>query len=130
MPSQSLESSIADVVAQAVTQVANLIKADLIAQLQTTAPSSSARVASPRQPRQLAAPKKKPGRPAKGSSDSADAVAQVFQAIKQRPGLRTEEAYKLLPLSPDAIKKALAKLRETDRVKVKGIKRAAAYTAK
>jgi hypothetical protein len=98
--------------------------------LKPTAPSSSARVVSPRQPRQLAAPKKKPGRPAKGAPGSADAVAQVFAAIQKRPGLRTEEAYKLLPLSPDAIKKALATLRETDRVKVKGIQRAAAYTAK
>ena len=130
MPGQSLEASIANVIAQAVTQVANLIKADLIAQLQTTAPSSSARVASPRQPRQLAAPKKKPGRPAKGSPGLDEAVAQVFQAIQKRPGLRTEEAYKLLPLTPEVIKKALAKLRETNRVKVKGIKRAAGYTAK
>ena len=130
MPGQSLEASIANVIAQAVTQVANLIKADIIAQLQPTAPSSSARVVSPRQPRPLAAPKKKPGRPAQRTPGLDDAVAQVFQAIKQRPGLRTEEAYKLLPLTPEVIKKALAKLRETKRVKVKGIKRAAAYTAK
>jgi hypothetical protein len=130
MPGQSLEASITDVIAQAVAQVANLIKADLIAQLQPTAPSSTARVASRRQPRQLAAPKKKPGRPAQPTPGLDNAVAQVFQAIQKRPGLRTEEAYKLLPLAPDVIKKALARLRETKRVKVKGIKRAAAYTAK
>lgn len=46
MPGQSLEVSIADVIVQAVTHVANLIKADIVAQLQSTAPSSSARIAS------------------------------------------------------------------------------------
>jgi hypothetical protein len=130
MPRQSLEASISDVIAEAVAQVANLIKADIIAQLQPTTPSSTARVTSPRAAGQLVAPKRKPGRPTKGTSGLDAAVAQVFQAIQKQPGLRTEEAYKLLPLAPDVIKKALAKLRETKRVKVKGIKRAAAYTAK
>ena len=129
MPGQSIEASIADVIAQAVAQVAHLIKADIIAQLQTTAPASTARVASSRQARQLPAPKKKPGRPARSAGSDA-AVTQVFEAIQKRPGLRTEDMYKMLPLTPDAIKKALAKLRESGRVKLKGIKRAAAYTAK
>jgi hypothetical protein len=129
MPGQSLETSIADVIAKAVAQVAHLIKADIIAQLQTTAPSKTARVATAPQPRQLPAAKKKAGRPARSSSLDA-AVTQVFDAIKQHPGLRTEDAYKMLPLTPAVIKKALAKLRETGKVKLKGIKRAAAYTAK
>jgi hypothetical protein len=91
---------------------------------------SSARVTSSRSAHQLAAPKRKPGRPAKGTSGLDEAAAQVFQAIQKQPVLRREEAYKLVSLAPDLIKKALAKLRETNRVKVKGIKRAAAYTAK
>jgi len=42
--------------------------------------------------------------------------------------LRSEEIYKKVPLKPDLAKKALTKLREDERVKTTGEKRAMTYT--
>jgi hypothetical protein len=58
---------------------------------------------------------------------AAGAAEAVLQLIKSKPGLRTEKMYEALPLSKQAIKAGLAKLREQKRVKVRGERRAATY---
>ena len=127
MPSQSLEERITDVIAHAVAQVANLLKADIIAQLQgTTAPRTNGVRAGARAA--ASAPKPRGRRGRRGTLDEAT-VARVFKVIEDNPGLRTEEIYKKLPLPADQAKKALAKLRADGRVKTKGQKRATTYAA-
>ncbi len=64
----------------------------------------------------------------RGTLDEAT-VTRVFKVIEDNPGLRSEQIYKKLPLSPKLTKKVLAKLREGRRVKTSGKKRAMTYAA-
>lgn len=84
MPGQSLESRISEVIAQAVAPVANLLKADIIASLQSGGASSVARTTSSRTARPALGPKKR-GRPAKAGADLAtrdDARSAIFEFIE------------------------------------------------
>ncbi len=60
---------------------------------------------------------------------SPQVIDRVHGFIQKNPGLRTEELYKRLDMAPDAVKKALSKLREMKKVKTAGEKRATTYSA-
>jgi hypothetical protein len=70
----------------------------------------------------------KSGRPGRRGLDEAT-LKSVLGVIESTPGLRSEQIYKKLPLNEDLARKALAKLRETKRVRTKGEKRAMTYAA-
>lgn len=56
-------------------------------------------------------------------------LSKLLAVIKAKPGLRSEQIYGQVSMSNKLAKAGLAKLRETKRVKIKGVKRSAAYTA-
>jgi len=68
-----------------------------------------------------------PRRAGRGGGVGNDAVDQTLKLIKDQPGLRTEKMYEQLSMPRQTIKAALHKLREQDKVKVKGERRAATY---
>lgn len=73
------------------------------------------------------APPKLSGRLKRGSV-SALVLQQLLGAIKTAPGLRSEEIYKKVRMSRKLAKAGLAKLREQNKVKLKGQKRSATYS--
>src|SRR6185312_11372995 len=68
-------------------------------------------------------------RPHRNGQPDQAAINQVFKVVEGEPGLRSEQIYKKVPLSPEVTKKALAKLREEKRVKTKGERRATTYAS-
>jgi hypothetical protein len=70
----------------------------------------------------------KGGRLARGSVNET-VMSQLLGVIKRSPGLRSEQIYEKVSLSPRLAKAGLAKLREKKLVKLSGQKRAATYRA-
>ena len=66
----------------------------------------------------------------RGAGVDDTVLEQLLRTIKASPGLRSEEIYKKLPVSPKVAKAGLAKLREQKKVKTSGEKRATTYRAK
>jgi len=69
----------------------------------------------------------KTGRRGGGVSDAV--LAQLLKAIAAAPGLRSEQIYKKVAISPKVAKAGLAKLREQQKVKTSGARRATTYRA-
>lgn len=76
-------------------------------------------------PEKEAAPSKLPRRNRSGLDE--DIISRVLKVVEEKPGLRSEEIQQQLPVSPELVKKALAKLREDKRVKTTGEKRGMTY---
>jgi len=70
----------------------------------------------------------KGGRLRRGSVNEG-VLSQLLAVIKRSPGLRSEQIYGKVSLSPKLAKAGLAKLREKKLVKLSGQKRAATYRA-
>jgi len=80
--------------------------------------------------RPSAATPKSPAKPGRRGGGVSDAVlAQLLKAIKTAPGLRSEQIYKKVAISPKVAKAGLAKLREQKKVKTRGARRATTYKA-
>jgi hypothetical protein len=66
----------------------------------------------------------------RGKSGVSDAVlGELLKAIKSAPGLRSEQIYKKVSISPKVAKAGLAKLREQKKVKTSGERRSTTYKA-
>jgi hypothetical protein len=142
MPGEQLEARIQQVIKDATKSIVEIVTADIAAQLQRVlgaqpnggrgnrTPSRKARKAAT--PENVAASKsgnKKPGRAGRRGSIDEATMTRVLEVIEANPGLRSEEIYKKLPLPVELARKALTKLRETERVKTKGEKRSMTYAA-
>jgi len=66
------------------------------------------------------------GRLRRGSVNAA-VLGTLLQAVKSHPGLRSEQIYKKVSLTPKLAKAGLAKLRAQGKVKIRGKKRGATY---
>lgn len=123
---KSLENRIHAVVEEAASVIADIVRAELAAEVQ-----KAVAVAQPKSGRwrnaklKTATAKKGRGR-RRGSLNNAT-LARVLQVIESTPGLRSEQLYQKLPLPREVTKRALAKLREDKRVKTKGDRRAMTY---
>jgi hypothetical protein len=126
----SLEESIKTIVAAAMQQVAEAVREGIAEQLRQTmgGGSSSSPTAAPgAAPFNGGAPKPRKGGRARLLDDGT--IERIYDVVKSSPGLRSEQVMKQLPFTPKLVKLALAKLREAKRIKMKGQKRGATYTA-
>jgi hypothetical protein len=132
MTARALEDRISQVIAEAASVIAELVRAEIAERLREAVAlpvrgSFGEYVRKRGESVARAKTSRKPGRPA--TSVSAKAVDQVLEVIKAEPGLRSEQIYQKVSVSPKVAKKVLAKLREAKRVKTSGARRATTYAA-
>jgi hypothetical protein len=121
----SLEQQIQSIIARVASEISHAVRADIAAEVQRVvgghAPAKAA--AAPRQ----AAAKPVTRRRRRGIDEKS--LDTVYQYVARNPGKRSEEIQKAAGVAAQVAKKALVKLRESGRVKMKGTKRAATYAA-
>ena len=146
----TLDSTIQQIVARAASEIADAVRANIVAEVSKVAALQVAHKA----PAAPAPAKRKPGRPAKAKPAapapapakaapakaakaapgkkrrgvSQDELDTVLAFIAKNPGKRSEEIRKALGMPQDQNSKVLAKLRELKKVKTKGEKRATTYS--
>jgi hypothetical protein len=113
-----------EIVRKAAKEIAAVIRQS-IAEAKRQSGANGARAA------RAAAPKAKPAKGGRGrrGAVSDKSLETVLRYVQKNPGKRSEEIQKAAGLAPALAKKALVKLREAGRVKMKGVKRAATYRA-
>jgi len=124
-----LDTTIRSIVSRAIGDIAAAVRGDIAQRVQgIIGPERAAGGKSAgRKPRagSTAAPR---GRGRRGRGVSEADLEKVLAVIGKKPGLRTEQIYGEVPIGKDMVVKALAKLRESGKVKTKGLRRATTYS--
>jgi hypothetical protein len=126
--SSDIEATISAIVARATADIAGAIRAELALQLQNVTAGVPAELARALQ-QHVAVPTPRTGTRQRGRLDEAT-VSRVWTVIRDAPGLRTEQIQTKLPVAPNVVKAALAKLRRENRVKTTGQRRGMTYAAR
>src|ERR1700743_3767493 len=114
----ALEARIGTILTVAARQIADLVRADIAEQLSAAIGGGGVRRATASAAAPAPAGGGKRGR--RGALNAAT-LSRVLDAGKSSAGLRSEQLQKQLPaLPPKTVKAALAKLRESKRVKTSG----------
>jgi hypothetical protein len=121
-----LDSIINNLVARAAMEITAAVRRDIAHQLSSIAAPRSARGGG------AAAPKsRKP--PSKFHRRSPDQIVRdndrLLGFIKDHPGLRSEDIQKGIRLPKPDVASGLVALRDSGKIKMKGVKRAATYSA-
>jgi Mn-dependent DtxR family transcriptional regulator len=120
----SLDKEIQSIIHRTAAEIAQAVRQDLAAQVRKVVGRNGAAVSKPG-PKPKAA--KGGGRKRRGVDEKS--LETIYQYVAKNPGKRSEEIQKSAGISPAMAKKAIIKLREGGRLKMKGEKRAATYTA-
>jgi hypothetical protein len=128
----NLDQQIHSIVSRVATEIAHAVRSDVASQIQRALNGGlSAPGRRPGRPKGVkATPAKapKPGRK-RGRGVDQRSLDTVYQFVARNPGRRSEEIQKSAGVPAGLAKKALVKLRETGRVRMRGVKRAATYAA-
>jgi len=121
----NLDAQIRDIIDRVSKEITRAVREDISTQIRGLVGGNGTAARGRGAQKSTAA--KPAGRRRRGIDEKS--IEAVFQYVSKNPGKRSEEIQKSAGVSPEVAKKALAKLREGGRVKMKGTKRAATYTA-
>jgi hypothetical protein len=136
-----LESTIHSLVSGAASRIAAAVRADIAAQIAAVMGGRAAAAPAPTRgrPKGRKAAAAKPGRPgrpkkaAKFHRRTSASIARdndrLLAYIKSHPAQRSEQIQKGCGLAKPAVAAGLVALRDAGRIKMKGVKRAATYSA-
>jgi hypothetical protein len=125
----ALEYRLNEVIKQAVKQTAEIVRAEIAAQVQRTIGTVGTRAPSNGASAKAAVQAKAKARTGRQRGVDETTLTRVLKIIEENPGLRSEQIYAKLPIETELARKALTKLRDTKRVRTKGEKRAMTYAA-
>jgi hypothetical protein len=126
----NLDQQIQSILSRVASEITHAVRADVASQIERALGNGAAPARRGRRPKAAkpAAAPKAPGKRGRRGIDEKS-LATVLQYVTRHPGKRSEEIQKAAGVPAALAKKALVKLREAGRVKMKGVKRAATYAA-
>lgn len=133
----SLDQQIQAIVSRTASDIAHAVRQNIAAEVQRlvggngAGATTRARAGRPAAKPATKAKAVKKGRPAAKGRRGVDekSLETILQFVTKNSGKRSEEIQKAAGIAPALAKKALVKLRETGKIKMKGVKRAATYAA-
>jgi hypothetical protein len=142
----TLDSRVEEIISRAASEIVSAVRTEIANELLRSTDGKGTAVQPARRGRPPKAKGAAPGKaPAKGPAAKGPTArrskgrrpagqvamddARLLDYVRNHPGLRSEDIVKAVGLRKQDVASGLQRLRETNKVKMKGIKRAATYTA-